>query len=122
MSSSKLTRGASDVFHHTFQEVWGTIQREWCNRWLDYESDVQASVYHHIRRVYEPPDFRIWFELKWKRADGTIRRPDIAVGLGPSESSPWVALEFKGLYGGNVQRFEWGDLEKLREDFEDPGR
>lgn len=106
---------ALDGFHRVLEDAWRRVQKEWEGRLLLHESDVQASVYHHLRETHpmERTGFQIWSELKWNPG-GRQRRPDLAVQLsGPDR---WIVLEFKWLFGGNV-RWARADLsEKLKLD------
>ena len=105
-----------DGFHDALGEAWKHVQHEWEAPLLNHESDVQASVYHHLRQAYriEPTGFQIWSELKGRSG----RRPDLAVQLGTP--GPWIVLEFKWLFGGKVRWAKKDVAVNLREDREYP--
>ncbi len=85
-----------DEFEAGFRDVWRSVQNDFTHKLIDYEADLQACTYYHLRKHFgdSPRDFRILCDYHY---DASEFRPDIGLELRRSKQI-WITLWFKKVY------------------------
>ena len=85
---------STEEFDTGFHHVWRSVENDFDLGLIDYEADLQASTYYHLRKRFgdNRSDFRILCDV---RLDGF--RPDIGLEW-RNPRRLWIAFEFKKMY------------------------
>ncbi len=85
-------------FNAGFQAVWRSVETDFNNGIIDYEADLQASTYYHLRRRFgddQAAGFRILSNVQVGDESGF--RPDLGLEC-RNPKRLWIVFEFKGIH------------------------